>query len=141
MRVVDFLGGFGVFGVEIMVSGDRILFNEVAPRPHDTGMVTMVTQDVNEFQAHVRCGLGLQVPQVQLLTPGAARVVLADKEYWAPKFGNLDKALSIPGVQVRVFGKPYAYEGRRMAIVLANGKNVEEALNRVREASSLIYLR
>jgi phosphoribosylglycinamide formyltransferase 2 len=140
MRVVDELGGFGVFGVEILISGNRVLFSEVSPRPHDTGLVTMASLDINEFQIHVRSAIGLPTPEVKLVTPAAAHVILANNEKWAPKFINVEKALEIPGVQIRLFGKPSTYYKRRMGVVLATGKDVKEAKEKVRKASSLILV-
>jgi phosphoribosylglycinamide formyltransferase 2 len=140
LKVVDSLGGIGIYGVEIIVSGNRVLFSEVAPRPHDTGLVTLASQDINEFQVHVRSALGLPTPEVKLLTPAASHVILAQKEEWAPRYLNIDKALKIPGVQIRLFGKPSSYEKRRMGVVLAIGNNVEEAKEKAREASSMILI-
>lgn len=140
VRVVEELGGVGIFGVEIIKSGNRILFNEVAPRPHDTGIVTMASQDINEFQVHIRSAIGLPTPEVRLLTPAASHVILAEKNDWNPKYINVDKALSIPGVQIRLFGKPYSYEKRRMGVILAIGNTVEEAKQKARKASSVILV-
>ncbi|MFP3162230.1 MAG: formate-dependent phosphoribosylglycinamide formyltransferase [Acidianus hospitalis] len=140
IKVVEELGGVGIFGVEIIKSGNRVLFSEVSPRPHDTGMVTMASQDISEFQVHVRSALGLPTPEVRLLTPAASHVILAEREEWNPKYLNLEKALEIPGVQVRLFGKPYSYEKRRMGVVLANGSTVEEAKEKARKAAALILV-
>jgi len=140
LRVVDTLGGIGIYGVEIIVSGNRVLFSEVAPRPHDTGLVTLVSQDINEFQVHIRSALGLPTPEVKLVSPAASHVILAQKEEWAPKYLNVDKALKIPGVQIRLFGKPSSYEKRRMGVVLATGNNVDEAKEKARKASSMILI-
>ncbi|BFH72706.1 formate-dependent phosphoribosylglycinamide formyltransferase [Sulfurisphaera javensis] len=140
IRVVNELGGFGIFGVEILVSGNRVLFSEVSPRPHDTGMVTMASLDINEFQIHIRSALGLPTPETKIVSPAAAHVILANNEGWAPKFINVEKALQIPGVQVRLFGKPSTYYKRRMGLVLATGNTVEEAKEKVRKASSLILV-
>ncbi len=139
VRVVDELGGFGIYGVEILITKDgRVLFSEVAPRPHDTGLVTLVSTDINEFQIHVRSALGLPTPKVRLITPAAAHVILADTETWAPRITGLEEALRIPGVQVRLFGKPFTYRHRRMGIVLATGNTVQEAREKARLAASLI---
>ena len=140
-RVVNELGGLGIFGVEIIVSGNRVLFSEVSPRPHDTGLVTLASQDISEFQIHVRAALGLPIPQVRVLTPAASHVILAQYETWAPSYLNVEKALSIPGVQVRFFGKPSTYDKRRMGVVLANGNDVNEAREKARKASSLILVK
>jgi len=141
VRVVEELGGVGIFGVEILVSGSRVLFSEVPPRPHDTGLVTMASQDISEFQIHVRAAAGLPIPSVKLVSPAAAHVILAQGETWAPTYLNLEKALEIPGVQVRLFGKPSTYEKRRMGLVLAVGDNVDEAIEKARKASSMILVK
>jgi len=141
-KVVEELGGLGIYGVEIIVSGNRILFSEVAPRPHDTGLVTLASSDINEFQIHVRSAIGLPIPEVKLVSPAASHVILAQTEnVWGPKFINVEKAMEIPGVQVRLFGKPVTYEKRRMGIVLATGNSVEEVIEKVRKASSIILVK
>ncbi|NON63201.1 formate-dependent phosphoribosylglycinamide formyltransferase [Acidianus sp. RZ1] len=140
LKIVEELGGVGVFGVEIIKSGDRVLFSEVSPRPHDTGMVTMASQNISEFQVHVRSAIGLPTPQVDIVSPAASHVILAQTSKWNPKFINIDKALNIPGVQIRLFGKPYSYEHRRMGVVLATGKDTNEAIERARKASSIILV-
>jgi phosphoribosylglycinamide formyltransferase 2 len=138
-KVVDELGGLGIYGVELILTRDgRLLFSEVAPRPHDTGLVTLVSTDINEFQIHVRAALGLQIPEVKLVTPAASHVIIADNEGYAPRFIGIEEALAIPGVQVRLFGKPNTYRGRRMGVVLAVGNTVEEARERARLAASRI---
>ncbi|MEM0294306.1 MAG: formate-dependent phosphoribosylglycinamide formyltransferase [Saccharolobus sp.] len=141
-KIVEELGGFGVYGVEIIVTGNRVLFNEVSPRPHDTGLVTMVSSDISEFQIHVRSAIGLPTPQVKLVSAAASHVILSQSEnVWGPKFINVERALEIPGVQVRLFGKPFTYSKRRMGVVLATGNSVEEAIEKVRKASSLILVK
>jgi len=139
IKVVDELGGLGIYGVELILTRDgRLLFSEVAPRPHDTGLVTLVSTDINEFQIHVRAALGLQIPEVKLVTPAASHVIIADNEGYAPRFIGIEEALAIPGVQVRLFGKPSTYRGRRMGVVLAVGDTVNEARERARLAASKI---
>ncbi|WP_156769927.1 formate-dependent phosphoribosylglycinamide formyltransferase [Caldivirga maquilingensis] len=139
VRMVNELGGLGIFGVEIIITRDgRVLFSEVAPRPHDTGLVTLASTDINEFQVHVRSALGLPTPQVKVTTPAAAHVILADNEAWAPRYIGINEALTIPGVQVRLFGKPNSYRGRRMGVILATGSTVEEAIEKVRKAASIV---
>ncbi|BDC00198.1 formate-dependent phosphoribosylglycinamide formyltransferase [Saccharolobus caldissimus] len=141
-KIVEELGGFGIYGVEILISGNRVLFSEVAPRPHDTGLVTLVSSDINEFQIHIRSALGLPTPEVKLVSPAASHVILAQSdEIWGPKFINVERALEIPGVQVRLFGKPSTYNKRRMGVVLATGNSVEEAIEKVRKASSMILVK
>jgi phosphoribosylglycinamide formyltransferase 2 len=139
IKVVDELGGLGIYGVELILTRDgRLLFSEVAPRPHDTGLVTLVSTDINEFQIHVRAALGLPIPEVKLVTPAASHVIIADNEGYAPRFIGIEEALAIPGVQVRLFGKPSTYKGRRMGVVLAVGDTVDEARERARLAASKI---
>ncbi len=139
-KMVDYLGGVGIYGVEIIVSGNRVLFNELAPRPHDTGLVTLASTDISEFEIHVRSALGLPTPEVKLVTPAATHVILAQTAKWAPKYVNVDKALAIPGVKVRIFGKPYSYVERRMGVVIATGNNVEEAREKARKAAAMILV-
>jgi phosphoribosylglycinamide formyltransferase 2 len=139
IKVVDELGGLGIYGVELILTRDgRLLFSEVAPRPHDTGLVTLVSTDINEFQIHVRAALGLPIPEVKLVTPAASHVIIADNEGYAPRFIGIEEALAIPGVQVRLFGKPSTYRGRRMGVILAVGDTVNEARERARLAASKI---
>lgn len=145
VRIVNELGGLGIYGVEILITKDgRVLFSEASPRPpHDTGLVTLVSTNISEFQVHVRSALGLPTPEVRLVTPAAAHVILAETETWAPRITGLEEALKIPGgVQVRLFGKPFTYRYRRMGIVLATGGNtVQEAREKARSAASLIKVR
>lgn len=142
VRVAEGLGGLGIFGVEVFLTKDgRVLFSEVAPRPHDTGMVTMVTQELSEFAIHVRAVLGLPVPKPRVVCPGASLAIYTDLENsWAPKLCGLSKVLEIPGVDLRFFGKPFTYRGRRLAVLLARGSTVEEALERVRQASKYLSI-
>ncbi|HEY5599096.1 MAG TPA: formate-dependent phosphoribosylglycinamide formyltransferase, partial [Candidatus Manganitrophaceae bacterium] len=121
-QVTDHLGGRGIFGVELFVKGDDVYFSEVSPRPHDTGMVTMITQELSEFALHVRAILGFPVHAPLLRTPGASAVILAEKEGIAPQF-DLSEALAEAGVQVRLFGKPDCKKNRRMGVVLAPGSD------------------
>lgn len=140
VKIVNALGGLGIFGVEIFLTKDRrILFSEVAPRPHDTGMVTMVTQELSEFAIHVRAVLGLPVPKPRILTPGASIAFYVNEDSkWNCTLEGVHKALEIPGVDVRIFGKPYTYRGRRMAVILARGVTVEDALNKARNAQKVL---
>ena len=121
-QVTDNLGGRGIFGVELFVKGNDVYFSEVSPRPHDTGMVTMITQELSEFALHVRAILGFPVHAPLLRTSGASAVILAEKEGIAPQF-DLSEALAEPGVQVRLFGKPDCKKNRRMGVVLAPGSD------------------
>ncbi|NHC43007.1 formate-dependent phosphoribosylglycinamide formyltransferase [Bacillus sp. MM2020_1] len=135
-KITDALGGYGLFGVELFLSPHGVYFSEVSPRPHDTGMVTMVTQDLSEFAIHIRAILGYPIPSVRLLTPGASHTIKATKESKAYQITGIDESLSIPNTQVRVFGKPETKGGRRMAVVLSSGESVERARQRAALASS-----
>lgn len=142
-RVAEGLGGVGIYASEVFLTKDgRALFSEVAPRPHDTGLVTLVTQELSEFAIHVRAALGLPVPRPRVVSPGASVAIYTDLDgIWSPAVCGLQEALRIPGVDVRVFGKPWAYPGRRMAVVLARGSSVDEALDKARRAARLISIR
>ncbi|WP_172250558.1 formate-dependent phosphoribosylglycinamide formyltransferase [Saccharibacillus deserti] len=136
--ITDELGGYGLFGVELFLTKDGVVFSEVSPRPHDTGMVTMATQDLSEFALHVRAILGLPVTEVHLLTPGASATLKASRASKRFKVGGLTEALSVPRTQIRVFGKPDSKPGRRMAVALSAAEDVETARNRAREAAGLL---
>ncbi|MGN1211804.1 MAG: formate-dependent phosphoribosylglycinamide formyltransferase [Candidatus Cryptobacteroides sp.] len=128
------LGGWGIFGVELFVKGDEVIFSEVSPRPHDTGMVTMISQDLSEFALHARAVLGLPVPGVRFYGPSASKAIVVEgnsKEY---EFCNLEKVLEEPGVQMRIFGKPEIVGHRRLGVLLATADTVEEALAKVERA-------
>ncbi|HEX8001950.1 MAG TPA: formate-dependent phosphoribosylglycinamide formyltransferase [Mycobacteriales bacterium] len=137
-RVTEALGGWGIFGVELFVRGDEVLFSEVSPRPHDTGMVTMATQPLSEFALHVRAILGLPVADVVLDSPGASAVVLATEPVVVPRYEGVAEALAVPTAQVRIFGKPDAKPGRRMGVALARGGDVDEARERARRAAAAV---
>jgi len=136
--ITDALGGYGLFGVELFITPDRIVFSEVSPRPHDTGMVTMVTQDLSEFALHARAILGLPIPSVELLTPGASATLKSDREGMDFRIGGIEEALSLPRTQVRIFGKPDSKPGRRMAVALSAAEDVETARSRAKQAASLL---
>ncbi len=138
--VTGALGGHGIFGVELFVRGDEVLFSEVSPRPHDTGMVTMATQPVSEFALHVRAILGLPVDDldVALDSPGASAVVLAGIEAVAPAYDGVAAALAVPTAQLRLFGKPDCKPGRRLGVALARGRDVAEARDRARAAAGSV---
>lgn len=126
-QITDALGGRGIFGVELFVKGDDVIFSEVSPRPHDTGMVTMITQDLSQFALHARAVLGLPIPNIRFLGAGASRAVVVDGESSQLSFGNLEHVLEQPDTQLRLFGKPSVNGHRRMAVLLARAENVEEA--------------
>lgn len=133
-RITDALGGYGIFGVEMFVCGDEVIFSEVSPRPHDTGMVTMISQDLSEFALHARAVLGLPIPEVRFFAPSASRAIVIEGDTNRVSFEGLEKALAVPGVQIRLFGKPEVCGHRRFGVVLATGESVEDALARTKKA-------
>lgn len=133
-------GGFGVFGVEFFLNGDEVLFSEVSPRPHDTGLVTLLTQDLSQFALHVRAILGLPIPVIRLLGPGASHALLAEGHSTAPVFEGLDAALSVADVHLRLFGKPEVHGRRRLGVVLAGAGTLEECRLRARAAADAIHI-
>lgn len=135
-KVTDALGGFGIFGVELFVKGDDVIFSEVSPRPHDTGMVTMITQDQSEFALHTRALLGLPVPEITLLTPGASRAIVVEGNTDKIVMDNLQEVLAEPGTQMRIFGKPEINGHRRMGVILASAPTVDEAKDKASRAYS-----
>lgn len=138
--VTEALGGWGVFGVELFVVGDRVLFSEVSPRPHDTGLVTLASQDLSEFALHARAVLGLPVPEIAVLGPAASVAVLAEGT-GVPRFTGVDAALAVPTAQVRLFGKPAVAGRRRVAVTVARGADgagVAGALERARDAADAL---
>lgn len=128
-KVTTALGGNGLFGVELFIKGDNVYFSEVSPRPHDTGMVTMISQDLSEFALHARAILGLPIPNIHFHGPSASSVILVEGESQQTQFGNLEQVLAQPNTQLRLFGKPEVTGTRRMGVVLARGESVEEAKN------------
>ena len=126
-RVTDALGGYGIFGVEMFVKGDDVIFSEVSPRPHDTGMVTMISQDLSEFALHARALLGLPVPEIRFYGPSASRAVVVDGDTNRFEMEGIERVLEEPGTQMRIFGKPEVCGHRRMAVILATADTVEEA--------------
>jgi phosphoribosylglycinamide formyltransferase 2 len=136
-KVTDDLGGLGIFGVELFVKGDKVWFSEVSPRPHDTGMVTMCTQRLSEFELHARAILGLPV-DTTLLKPGASAVIYGQLDETGIAFEGVDEALRVPESEVRLFGKPESFKKRRMGVALATGKNTDEARQRAKLAASKV---
>ena len=126
-KVTTALGGKGLFGVELFIKGDEVIFSEVSPRPHDTGLVTLVSQDLSEFALHARAILDLPIPAIQQNGPSASNVILVPGESQNVQFGNLEKALSIENTQLRLFGKPEVSGLRRMGVALATAASIEEA--------------
>ena len=134
------LGGFGLFGVELFVKGDLVYFSEVSPRPHDTGMVTMISQDLPQFSLHARAILGLPIPSIRQFGASASAVVLVEGNSDKVSFGNLNEALSASDTQLRLFGKPKVAGKRRMGVALALGADIEEARKKARKASSSVSI-
>ena len=126
-KVTDALGGYGIFGVELFIKGDDVIFSEVSPRPHDTGMVTMISQDMSEFALHARALLGLPVPEPRFYGPSASRAIVVEGDSSEVVFDNLENVLCEPGVQIRIFGKPEVKGHRRMGVILASDDSVEAA--------------
>lgn len=126
-KITDALGGYGVFGVELFVRGDEVIFSEVSPRPHDTGLVTLISQDLSEFALHARAILGLPIPGIRQLGAAASSVILVDGHSDKVQFSNLDAALAAPDTQLRLFGKPEVKGHRRMGVALARGGSIDEA--------------
>ena len=133
-KITGALGGFGIFGVEMFIKGDDVIFSEVSPRPHDTGMVTMISQDLSEFALHARAVLGLPVPDVRFYGPSASKAIVIEGDTDKVEFGNLEKVLEEPGVQIRLFGKPEVKGHRRYGVILATGETVEDAREKAERA-------
>ena len=138
--ITSALGGYGIFGVELFIRGDEVLFSEVSPRPHDTGMVTMISQDLSQFALHARAILGLPIPSVRQFGPSASSVILVEGNSKDVTFGNLNHALSEEDVQVRLFGKPEVKGQRRMGVALARGDSIEQAKEKAIKASSSVSI-
>jgi phosphoribosylglycinamide formyltransferase 2 len=138
--ITDALGGRGIFGVELFVKGDEIIFSEVSPRPHDTGMVTMISQDLSQFALHARAILGLPIPEIRLYGPSASAVLLVEGKSDSIIYGNLENALAEPDTQIRLFGKPNVSGKRRMGVALARGTDVENARLKAHKASGEIQV-
>lgn len=126
-KITDALGGYGIFGVELFIKDDHVIFSEVSPRPHDTGMVTMISQDLSEFGLHARALLGLPVPAIRFYGPSCSRAVVVEGDTKEVEFDNLEQVMAEPGVQMRIFGKPEVKGHRRMAVILATADTLEEA--------------
>jgi phosphoribosylglycinamide formyltransferase 2 len=138
-KAVDELGGHGVFGVEFFVKGDQAIFSELSPRPHDTGMVTLVSQDLSEFDLHARAILGLPIPEIALRGPSASAVILADRTADSFRYQGLAEALAA-AEDVRIFGKPTTRPGRRMGVALARAETVEEARRGACDSASKVRI-
>jgi phosphoribosylglycinamide formyltransferase 2 len=137
-RVTGAIGGKGIFGVEFFVRGEEVYFSELSPRPHDTGMVTLISQDLSEFALHVRAFLGLPIPKIVSRGPSASAVILPEGHSTSPSFSNLAAALGQPGTELRLFGKPEIEGRRRMGVALAVGDSVDEARSKARAAAAAV---
>ena len=140
-KITGALGGYGIFGVELFVKGDDVIFSEVSPRPHDTGMVTMISQDLSEFALHARAILGLPVPEVRFLGPAVSKAVVVEGNTREYEFRNLENVLSEPGVQLRIFGKPEISGHRRLGVILATADTVADALAKANRAYSKLEVK
>lgn len=140
-KITDALGGYGIFGVELFIKGDDVIFSEVSPRPHDTGMVTMISQDRSEFGLHARALLGLPVPEIRFFGPSASRAVVVEGDTSEMEFDNLEEVLAEPGTDFRIFGKPEVHGHRRMAVILATADTLEEARAKADRAYSKLITR
>ena len=136
--VTDALGGYGIFGVELFIKGDEVFFSEVSPRPHDTGMVTLISQDLSEFALHARAILGLPVPNIAQHGPSASVALRVDGKSDLISYSGLEEALSEPDTSLRFFGKPSINGHRRLGVVLARGASVEKAIEKAKNAASKI---
>ncbi len=138
-KITSMLGGRGIFGVELFVKDDEVIFSEVSPRPHDTGMVTMITQNMSEFEIHLRSILGLPV-EIELITPGASHVIKSEINKWAPQY-DISDALAIPNTKLRIFGKPLAKIGRRMGVALASAEDIDTARKNAEKCAHAVVLK
>jgi phosphoribosylglycinamide formyltransferase 2 len=140
IKVTDALGGAGIFGVEFFITKDEVIFSELSPRPHDTGMVTLISQNLNEFELHLRAILGLPIPHIEHLGASASAVILASEKSDSISFSGVADALSEKDVDIRLFGKPNAHPYRRMGVALAKGANVQEAREKAAKAANKITI-
>jgi phosphoribosylglycinamide formyltransferase 2 len=138
--VTDNLGGAGLFGVEFFLCGDEVIFSELSPRPHDTGLVTLISQNLSEFDLHLRAVLGLPIPAIRCRQPSASRVILADQHLSTVRYAGLHAALQLEDTEVLLFGKPSARPGRRMGVALAQGHDLDTARRRADQAAACIQV-
>ncbi|MBQ8853736.1 MAG: formate-dependent phosphoribosylglycinamide formyltransferase [Alistipes sp.] len=133
-KITGALGGYGIFGVEMFIKGDEVIFSEVSPRPHDTGMVTMISQDLSEFALHARAVIGLPIPSVRFYGASASKAIVVEGDSDKVVFENLDQVVAEDGVQIRLFGKPEVVGHRRFGVILATDESVEKALAKAERA-------
>ena len=136
--ITSALGGFGIFGVELFIKGDKVFFSEVSPRPHDTGMVTLISQDYSEFALHVRAILGLPIPNIRQLGPSASCAIVVEGQSNDIRFEKLGDVVSDPDTNIRLFGKPEINGHRRLGVIVSNGENIDQARDRAKLAASRI---
>ncbi|HCP46145.1 MAG TPA: phosphoribosylglycinamide formyltransferase 2 [Deltaproteobacteria bacterium] len=139
--ITEGLGGYGIFGVELFIKGDTVYFSEVSPRPHDTGMVTMISQNLSEFALHARAILGLPIPNIRQYGPAASHVILGEGHSDAPSFDNVAEALAAPDTSIRLFGKAEVRGERRLGVALTLGETIEEARTKAAEAAAAVHVR
>ena len=139
-KVTEALGGAGIFGVEFFITAEEAIFSELSPRPHDTGMVTLISQNLNEFELHLRAILGLPIPHLEVVSPGASAVILASKHSDSICYRGLDSALSVRDVDIRLFGKPNSRPYRRMGVALAKGSTIPEARDKAVNAARQVEI-
>ena len=137
-KITGALGGAGLFGVELFIKGDEVFFSEVSPRPHDTGMVTLISQDLSEFALHVRAILGLPIPNIAFHGPSASSVILVQGNSTQTRFSGLERALAEPDTSLKLFGKPEVAGKRRMGVALARGSTIEEARDKANQAAAAV---
>jgi len=140
-KITDALGGRGIFGVELFIKGDDVYFSEVSPRPHDTGMVTMIAQDLSQFALHARAILGLPVPNIVQHGPSASAVILVEGDSEQVSFSNLKEALTQPDTQLRLFGKPQVKGKRRMGVAVARGETLDAAREKAKTAAAAVEVK
>lgn len=141
IKITDALGGYGIFGVEMFIKGDEVIFSEVSPRPHDTGMVTMISQDLSEFALHARAILGLPIPSIRFFGPSASKAIVIEGDTDKVEFSGIEDVLSEEGVQIRLFGKPEVKGHRRYGVILATDVSIEMALQKAERAYSKINVK
>lgn len=139
--ITDALGGYGIFGVELFIKGDKVIFSEVSPRPHDTGMVTMISQDLSEFALHARALMGLPVPAIRFYGPSVSKAIVVEGDTDKIIMDRLEKVLAEPGVQIRIFGKPEIKGHRRMGVILATADTLEEAKAKAERAYAALEVK
>jgi len=139
-QVTDALGGYGLFGVELFIKGDKAIFSEVSPRPHDTGLVTLISQDLSEFALHARAILGLPIPNIEHYGAAASCPIVVAGDSTQVSFGNLVEALAEPNTQVRLFGKPEVHGKRRMAVALARAETIAQARTKAKHVAAAIHV-